>query len=68
LLKRRSGSGTGGELPRGAGASRQGNDRLAKCDSSRLAPEHWRSSMYNILTIIGVIVVALAVLAFFGLR
>ena len=39
-----------------------------KCDSSRFAPEHWRSSMYNILTIIGVIVVALAVLAFFGLR
>jgi hypothetical protein len=27
-----------------------------------------RSSMYNILTIIGVIVVVLAVLAFFGLR
>jgi hypothetical protein len=32
------------------------------------SPAQRRSSMYNILTIIGVIVVVLAVLAFFGLR
>jgi hypothetical protein len=32
------------------------------------SPDRWSSRMYNVFTIIGVIVVALAVLAFFGLR
>jgi hypothetical protein len=31
-------------------------------------PDRWSSRMYNVFVIIGVIVVALAVLAFFGLR
>ena len=56
-------------LIRRGGAAQPAQAALCQAASTvALSAEYRRSSMYNILTIIGVIVVVLAVLAFFGLR